>query len=157
MFLIKTYINFFKHYFDFRGKSTRIEFWILFITTNCINSILEIYIYGSNYAFKSFVMSLVMAPRQNILIIPSVKSYLVLLILGLYELAMLIPMISIAFRRANDAGIQKRWYVLILIGKLLIYFIIIKGMINQIVYIVTFMTLSLIQLYVLIKPSKELG
>lgn len=155
--LIKMYKNLYVYSFDFQGKSTRTEFWILWISNRCINLIFEMYVFSSIYACKAFLMGLLMAPRQTILKIPPVKSDLVFGIWALYVLSMLIPMIAISFRRFNDAGVQKRWYIIIIVGKFLLDFIIIRGMINQIIYVVTFMIFSLLQFYLLSKPSKEPG
>ncbi|MHC9537800.1 DUF805 domain-containing protein [Dellaglioa sp. BT-FLS60] len=151
MFLIKTYINFFKHYFDFRGRSTRIEYWIPWCINGCIDLLLSLGTYNSKYAFKK-LEALVLPQKISGSV---VHSYGLLLITLIFYLIIIIPAFSILFRRLNDAGVQKRWYGLIIFVKLVCT--IFRGMISQTIFIVIFMILSLIQFYLLIKPSKNLS
>lgn len=78
---MKYYILGFKRYFDFNGKSTRKEFWYFFLFDVIIHILLGLLKgkFGESVEFVSTI----------------------------YSMCIIIPYISLGFRRLNDAGYNK--------------------------------------------------
>ena len=97
--MIEAYKKFWKGYVDFKGRSTRSDYWLNVIAQYLVflffcSLLLPIMILGGDPAtYTSTPYSF-----QMILI------YIVLFAFGIYMLALLIPSIAIMVRRLRDAG-----------------------------------------------------
>ncbi|MDN6630794.1 MAG: DUF805 domain-containing protein, partial [Staphylococcus equorum] len=94
--MIEAYKSFWKRYADFKGKSDRLEFW-----TPVLVHIIGIFIVALIGAI-SFL--------AGVFIVAAILSALI----GIFALAIMVPMVSVTLRRFYDAG-RKRITALILI------------------------------------------
>lgn len=81
---MKYYVEFFKRYFDFSGKSNRTEFWVAWLFNFIISGVLSAF---------------------------GLVSTLLLTISGLYGLIIFIPSLAIFWRRMHDTG-RSGWNIL---------------------------------------------
>lgn len=89
---MKEYFLMFKRTFDFKGKSTRREFWMAVL----VNSIAGILVGGLALPF---------------LALPDVFWYAASCLGSLYEIVVFLPMLSLTIRRLHDVG-KSGWYLL---------------------------------------------
>ncbi|MGO1631028.1 MAG: DUF805 domain-containing protein [Staphylococcus equorum] len=94
--MIKAYKSFWKRYADFKGKSDRLEFW-----TPVLVHIIGIFIVALIGAISFITGAFIVAAILSALI-------------GIFALAIMVPMVSVTLRRFYDAG-RKRVTALILI------------------------------------------
>ncbi|WMT87806.1 DUF805 domain-containing protein [Pelagibacterium sp. 26DY04] len=83
----------FRKYADFSGRASRPEYWWFFLFTVIVTAILGILdaaIFGSGAEIEE-------APR---------------ILSGIFQLAVLLPMLAVAWRRMHDTG-RPGWYVLL--------------------------------------------
>ena len=110
--MIKAYIDFWKRVFDFRGRSTRPDYWWVYLINVIINTILVV----------GFVLIPFFSNVSNDPAILNDSSEIQKMILKYMSPAMifwlitLIPQLSLQFRRLRDAGIHPAWGLLSCIG-----------------------------------------
>lgn len=93
---------FFKNYFNFRGRSTRREYWFMFIWY----AVLTVALVGLVFAFiLTVVMNHETKGAANLLV---GLGFTFVALAGL-SLAIIIPMISLHVRRYRDAGVSPWW------------------------------------------------
>jgi uncharacterized membrane protein YhaH (DUF805 family) len=99
---------FFKNYANFRGRSTRSEYWYMFLWNAIYSAVLEVWVFaiilhmplqGNNYDLMS-VLKALMVP---------------LIVVTVISLATLVPWVSLSVRRFRDAGYSP-WYLLLTMG-----------------------------------------
>ena len=88
--MIDAYKHFWTKAFDFKGVSTRSQFWWSYLATTVLYIIL-------------FILTMIGAAIADIL------GALFGILLGLYSLGVIIPSLSICIRRTNDAGKPWPW------------------------------------------------
>lgn len=89
--MINAYKNFFKGYVDFSGRSTRSEYWWIYLT----NFILAVFLYMINY-------STIVSNPNSIEVIETVNS---LNYFGIFWLVIFfLPGLALTIRRLRDAG-----------------------------------------------------
>lgn len=95
--MLEAYKDFWKRYVDFKGKSNRLQFWTLVLI----------------HIIVVFVVALigVISFITGAFIISAILSVLV----GIFGLAIIVPMIAVTLRRFYDAG-RKRLSAIILIA-----------------------------------------
>ena len=103
--MIEAYKHFWKKAFDFKGVSTRSQFWWSILITYVIDIVLLI-ITLIGFAINGYLGGFL------------------LLILSLYSLGILVPSLSISIRRTNDAGKAWPWIFINLAPFGAIYYII---------------------------------
>lgn len=81
---MKYYVNYWKEFFNFAGKANRLEFWIPWLINTAIGAVLSII---SIYVNALTVLT------------------------GIFGFAMLIPSLSIFWRRMHDTG-RSGWNIL---------------------------------------------
>lgn len=97
------FLDMYKHYFDFKGRSTRKEFWCaygIYLAIDVVLYIIMMLVGGISFA--------------NGTMDASGASAIGLVIYGLmmiFALASIIPILAISVRRLRDAGFQ--WWVLL--------------------------------------------
>ena len=110
--MIKAYIDFWKRAFDFRGRSTRPDYWWVYLINVIINTILVV----------GFVLIPLFSNVSNDPAILNDSSEIQKMILKymspvmIFGLIILIPQLSLQFRRLRDAGIHPAWGLLSCIG-----------------------------------------
>lgn len=110
--MIKAYIDFWKRAFDFRGRSTRPDYWWVYLINVIINTILVV----------GFVLIPFFSNVSNDPAILNDSSEIQKMILKYMSPAMvfwlitLIPQLALQFRRLRDAGIHPAWGLLSCIG-----------------------------------------
>lgn len=99
--MIEAYRDFWKNYFNFKGRTTREEFWWVVLINVIIDVVLGI------IGLTGFVSTTLQgyaiedsAPVMASLPLAAVIVFLV------YNLAVLIPELSMAFRRLKDTGLS---------------------------------------------------
>lgn len=118
----QAFLDFFKNYFNFTGRSTRAAYWwivllgaiIVFVPTFVLTIDVTFRLLQATDITQSFWSAL------GLLMIP-------LIIWGLIILATIIPWIALNVRRLRDAGLRGRGYLVIIvfniiIGGIAIYF-----------------------------------
>lgn len=110
--MIKAYIDFWKRAFDFRGRSTRPDYWWVYLINVIINTILVV-----GFVLIPFFSNVSNAPA--ILNDSSEIQKMILKYMSpvmIFGLIILIPQLSLQFRRLRDAGIHPAWGLLSCIG-----------------------------------------
>ena len=92
--MIKAYIDFWNRAFDFSGRSTRPDYWWVYLINVIISTILVV----------GFVL------------IPFFSNLKYMSPIMIFGLIILIPQLSLQFRRLRDAGIHPAWGLLSCIG-----------------------------------------
>ncbi|WP_125571104.1 DUF805 domain-containing protein [Lacticaseibacillus songhuajiangensis] len=96
---------FFKNYANFRGRSSRSEYWYMFLWNAIYSAIMEVWVFmailhmplmGNNYTLPSILRAL-MAP---------------LIVVAVVSVATLVPWVSLSVRRFRDADYSP-WYLLL--------------------------------------------
>ena len=101
------YFKVFRHYFDFRGRASRAEFW-WFVAINAIVSFLLSIPLGFAVAVENESLTLFFQ-----------------MIAALYSLAVFIPRLAVTVRRLHDvgrSGLNYLWMLLPVIGWLLVFY-----------------------------------
>lgn len=148
---MKEYILFWKNYFNFKGETTRKEYWIPQLINGVILAV--IILCGGSTIFKVlnevflgsgeiYVNETEYKMTMNILYIVSTVLFIIV-----------IPSISISIRRFRDAGVNWYWYLILAFA--LSVFTEITGLSNQFVSLVSAIFL-IVQLVILVMPSNLL-
>ena len=110
--MIKAYIDFWKRAFDFRGRSTRPDYWWVYLINVIINTILVV-----GFVLIPFFSSVSNDPA---ILYDSAEIQKMILIhmspIIIFGLIILIPQLSLQFRRLRDAGIHPAWGLLSCMG-----------------------------------------
>ena len=110
--MIKAYIDFWKRAFDFRGRSTRPDYWWVYLINVIITTILVVGFvlipFFSNVSQNPAILNDSTEIQKMIL-----KHMSPIMIFGLI---ILIPQLALQFRRLRDAGIHPAWGLLSCIG-----------------------------------------
>ena len=126
--MIKAYIDFWKRAFDFRGRSTRPDYWWAYLVNVIIIIILTVFCvlipFFSNVDLSDPANS---TELQKIIITYAWP-------LMLFSLIELIPQLSLQIRRLRDAGFHPAWVLLSYIG--LIRILAIFSLIGSIVLLI---------------------
>ncbi len=97
--MINAYKNFFKGYLDFTGRSTRSEYWWIWLT----NMILLV-------PFYSAYFKVLANPRNEAALVALGGIAIIYMIFGL---ALILPMLALTVRRLRDAGFH--WALIFII------------------------------------------
>ena len=103
--MIEAYKHFWTKSFDFKGVSTRSQFWWSYLATTILYILLYI-ITGIGSVINEYLGALLG------------------IVLGLFSLGVIIPSISISIRRTNDAGKAWPWIFINLVPFGGIYYIV---------------------------------
>ena len=95
--MIKAYIDFWKRAFDFSGRSTRPDYWWVYLINVIINVSHNPAILNDSTEIQKMILKY-MSPIM------------------IFGLIILIPQLSLQFRRLRDAGIHPAWGLLSCIG-----------------------------------------
>ena len=111
--MIKAYIDFWKRAFDFRGRSTRPDYWWAYLVNVIIITILTVFCvlipFFSNVDLSDPALLNNSTELQKIIITYAWP-------LMLFSLIELIPQLSLQIRRLRDAGFHPVWVLLSYIG-----------------------------------------
>ena len=111
--MIKAYIDFWKRAFDFRGRSTRPDYWWAYLVNVIIITILTVFCvlipFFSNVDLSDPALLNNSTELQKIIITYAWP-------LMLFSLIELIPQLSLLIRRLRDAGFHPAWVLLSYIG-----------------------------------------
>ena len=110
--MIKAYIDFWKRAFDFRGRSTRPDYWWVYLINVIINTILVV-----GFVLIPFFSNVSNDPailNDSAEIQKMILKYMSPIII--FGLIILIPQLSLQFRRLRDAGIHPAWGLLSCMG-----------------------------------------
>lgn len=111
--MIKAYIDFWKRAFDFRGRSTRPDYWWAYLVNVIIITILTVFCvlipFFSNVDLSDPALLNNSTELQKIIITYAWP-------LMLFSLIELIPQLSLQIRRLRDAGFYPAWVLLSYIG-----------------------------------------
>ncbi len=110
--MIKAYIDFWKRAFDFRGRSTRPDYWWVYLINVIINTILVV-----GFVLIPFFSSVSNDPAilyDSAEIQKMILKHMSPIII--FGLIILIPQLSLQFRRLRDAGIHPAWGLLSCMG-----------------------------------------
>ena len=111
--MIKAYIDFWKRAFDFRGRSTRPDYWWAYLVNVIIITILTVFCvlipFFSNVDLSDPALLNNPTELQKIIITYAWP-------LMLFSLIELIPQLSLQIRRLRDAGFHPAWVLLSYIG-----------------------------------------
>lgn len=107
LIMIKAYKQFWKKYFNFKGVSTRSEFWWVFLINSLI-SLVFIVAFGGVALVTGIVTG--HGPKEV-----GIAAIIGLIVAVVYYIAAIIPTISLHFRRYRDAGVTP-WLLLITYG-----------------------------------------
>ena len=111
--MIKAYIDFWKRAFDFRGRSTRPDYWWVYLINVIINTILVV-----GFVLIPFFSSVSNDPAA-LLNNPTELQKIIITYawpLMIFSLIELIPQLSLQIRRLRDAGFHPAWVLLSYIG-----------------------------------------
>ena len=139
----KYYAKCWKHYFDFKGRARRSEFW-MFIGVNCmIQYCLSVFnIIGNN--------------------INTTAQLVVAIIYILYSLAVFIPSVAVTVRRLHDIGESGWWFVIYILLAVVFAFILGVLSINPntffakivVIYAIILLITSLLLYAIMLKDSQ---
>ena len=110
--MIKAYIDFWKRTFDFSGRSTRPDYWWVYLINVIINTILVV-----GFVLIPFFSSVSNDPAilyDSAEIQKMILKYMSPIMI--FGLIILIPQLSLQFRRLRDAGIHPAWGLLSCMG-----------------------------------------
>ena len=128
--MIKAYIDFWKRAFDFSGRSTRPDYWWVYLINVIISTILVVGFvlipFFSNVSHNPAILNDSTEIQKMIL-----KYMSPIMIFSLIEL---IPQLSLQIRRLRDAGFHPAWVLLSYIG--LIRILAIFSLIGSIVLLI---------------------
>ena len=106
--MIKAYIDFWKRAFDFRGRSTRSDYWWFFLA--------NIIVYGILVVVFVFVPLFIDAANDPVILNNSAELRKMFLTfswpLTIFDWIIRIPRLSLQFRRLRDAGFHPAWGLL---------------------------------------------
>lgn len=97
----------YRRYFDFSGRSRRMEYWMFFLLWVIITIVLGIGVVGLVAGNWQALSEGTMAPWEAMG--PGLISLLA--VFGVFFLASLIPMIAVQVRRLHDLGFSGWWYL----------------------------------------------
>lgn len=104
--MIQAYIDYWKNYANFKGQSSRSDYWWVFLANLIIVWVLGIIgftgalmSYAENHSIHEVV--------KGMSIIPMIA----VIILILYLLATIIPHLSLVYRRIKDTGLSGWWFL----------------------------------------------
>lgn len=93
---------FFRNYANFRGRSTRREYWFMFLVNAIYTFFMEIWV------FEALLHMPLLGKTQDIVLILK-AIWLPIAVAAVIGLATLIPWISLSIRRLRDADISPWW------------------------------------------------
>ena len=102
----------FKRYFDFQGRSRRMEFWMFALLNAIIYGVLAILVFGTGNGLDSFAE---VDPNDTLEIYSSLFSGVGILFV-IWWLIVLIPTISVSVRRLHDRDMSGWWYLGFIVG-----------------------------------------
>lgn len=106
--MIKAYIDFWKRAFDFRGRSTRSDYWWFFLA--------NIIVYGILVVVFVFVPLFIDAANDPVILNNSAELRKMFLTFSwpivIFDWIIRIPRLSLQFRRLRDAGFHPAWGLL---------------------------------------------
>lgn len=137
--MLEAYKDFWKRYVDFKGKSNRLQFW-----TPVLIHIIVVFIVAL-IGIISFI--------TGAFIISAILSALV----GIFGLAIIVPMIAVTLRRFYDAGRRRLSAIILIAFSVLINIIFDIVQINGLAISLNIIELisTIILIYVTLLPSKS--
>ena len=102
----------YRRYFDFSGRSRRLEYWWFFVFWVLLALALGIAMVATVAGSLNGIMQGSTAAFENL----GGAFWLLLVLFGLFFLASLIPMIAVQVRRLHDLGVSGWWYLAYAIG-----------------------------------------
>ncbi len=111
--LISAYVEFFKNYANFSGRSRRSEYWFVYLANLIINTVLQIFMSIVGGASMATMINGGEAAAASAGAAMSVGAIIVMIISSVYALGTLVPGLALCVRRLHDTG---RSWVSILLG-----------------------------------------
>lgn len=105
----------FKRYFDFQGRSRRMEFWMFLLLNILVYLVLAVVVFGMGSGFGAFEG---IDPDDTIGIYGALFSGSGILF-GIWWLITIIPTISVSVRRFHDRDMSGWWYLGVIVGSLI--------------------------------------
>lgn len=103
----------YKRYFDFSGRSRRLEYWMFVLFSIIVASILIAFIVAGGFQIAAFANPQAMDMSFGPLF------WLGSLLLSLFWLGSLIPAIAVVVRRLHDRDMSGWWYLGIIIASMI--------------------------------------
>lgn len=120
--MMKEYVQAFKQYAEFSGRSRRRDYWMFILIHTIITIVVTL------VAFIGIMIGILLV--SGALWIAGVSYYGSLILLFVYYAATLIPSLAIATRRLHDIG-YSGWYLLLLlipiVGAIILLIFMIRG------------------------------
>ncbi len=152
---MEEYKLFFHNYFDFKGKTSRKEFWIPKLLNNFISLIATLYIYGSSRVYENFSEGIYITSMKNYHPKLHGLQSLVLVLSCLFLIFILIPAMSIGVRRFRDAGVNPWWFAFFTCSIVLFHYINFSAFYFDLVRKTFGILLFCGQIFIFLLPSKK--
>ncbi|CAK8054735.1 DUF805 domain-containing protein [Eupransor demetentiae] len=153
--MITAYVDFWKRYFDFKGKSSRSDFWWVFL----VNTVLVIAWVAISIATKANVVFYDVTQHKAVSGVTGFALYFDYFWVGIgfiYYLASLIPNWSLSFRRYRDTNMNIWAAVILLVFPIVVGGLGYLGITNTILTIVNWLV-QLVAFVVTLLPSNIMG
>lgn len=105
----------FKRYFDFSGRSRRMEFWMFMLLIIIVYAVLAVIVFGTGSAARNLAT---MDPADTMGIYGVLFSGMGILF-AIWWLVTIIPTIAVSVRRFHDRDMSGWWYLGVIVGSLL--------------------------------------
>lgn len=102
----------YRRYFDFTGRSRRLEYWWFFVFWVLLTLALGIAMVATVAGSVEGIMRGSIAPFAGV----GAAFWIFLALFGLFFLASLIPIVAVQVRRLHDLGFSGWWYLAYVIG-----------------------------------------
>jgi uncharacterized membrane protein YhaH (DUF805 family) len=102
---IEALLLFFKNYANFRGRSSRSEYWYMFLWNAIYSAIMEVWVFMAILHMPLMVNNYTLPSILRALMVP-------LIVVTVVSVATLVPWVSLSVRRFRDADYSP-WYLLL--------------------------------------------
>ncbi|MCG7338113.1 DUF805 domain-containing protein [Staphylococcus sp. ACRSN] len=139
--MLEAYKDFWRRYVDFKGKSNRVAFW-----TPVLIHIIVIFLVALigiiSFISGGFIISVILSA-----------------IIGIFGLAMIVPMIAVTMRRFYDAGRKRITAIILIIFSIVINILFDIIQVNSIAIFLNIIELisTIILIYITLLPSKHVA
>lgn len=129
----------FTNYINFSGKSSRAEYWWVYL----VNLMIEVLLF-----ILSLIVFTALTKDATGILIGFIIGYL---LASMYGLIILIPSVALATRRYRDAGVSPWWLLILSLAAIILA--VLSNISNIFYYMAVF--ISIISLVITILPSKQ--
>ncbi|MEO9462515.1 MAG: DUF805 domain-containing protein [Marinomonas sp.] len=105
----------FKRYFEFTGRSRRMEFWMFML----FNVIVYIVLTAIAFGVSGGLEAMAGVDPEDTLAVYSAMFSGPFILLGIFALAVFIPSISVSVRRLHDRDMSGWWYLGFIVGSMI--------------------------------------